>query len=154
MFVTTHALIGVLIAEQMPNHPVAAFVLSVAAHFLMDIIPHGDSKLYKGYISGAKARRAVAYVLVDALVALFVVLTLFNTKLVDHRLALTAGIVGGVLPGCLGGVYEILRVPVLKWFHRVHFFFHNLVTNKKGDLKLGTGIAMQFALVLILLAIV
>lgn len=154
MFVTTHALIGVLIAEQMPSYPVAAFALSMAAHFLMDIIPHGDSKLYKGYISGAKARRAVAYVLVDTLVALFLVLALFNTKFIDHRVALTAGIVGGVLPDFIVGLYEVLRIPGLKWFHRLHFFFHNLITNKKGDLKLGSGIAMQLVLVLLLLAII
>lgn len=154
MFVTTHALFGALIAEQMPTHPVAAFVLSIAAHFLMDIIPHGDSRLYKGYISGAKARRAVAYVLVDALVALFFVLFLFNTKFIDHRVAITAGIIGGVLPDFLVGVYEVLRIPGLKWFHRVHFFFHNLVTGKRGDLALSTGIAMQMVLLATILSII
>jgi hypothetical protein len=154
MFVTTHALVGALIAEQMPGHPVAAFALGVASHFLMDIIPHGDSRLYKGYISGAKARRAVAYVLIDSLVALFFVLFLFNTKFVDHRTAITAGIVGGVLPDFLVGVYEVLRIPGLKWFHRLHFFFHNLVSAKKGDLALSTGIAMQMVLLACILSVI
>lgn len=153
MFVTTHALIGALIAEQMPTHPIAAFALSIASHFLMDIIPHGDSRLYKGYISGAKARRAVAYVLVDALVALFFVLFLFNTKFIDHRVAITAGIVGGVLPDFLVGMYEVLRIPGLRWFHRVHFFFHNMISSKRGDLALSTGIAMQLILLVGILSI-
>jgi hypothetical protein len=146
MFVTTHALVGALIAEQMPTHPVLAFTLGIASHFLLDIIPHGDSRLYKGYISGAKARRAVAYVLIDSLVALFFVLFLFNTRFVDHRTAITAGIVGGVLPDFLVGIYEVLRVPGLKWVHRVHFFFHNMISDKRGDLALSTGIAMQLVL--------
>ena len=153
MFVTTHALVGALIAEQIPTHPVLAFTLGVAAHFLMDIIPHGDSRLYKGYISGAKARRAVAYVLIDTLIALFFVLFLFNTKFVDHRLAISAGVVGGVLPDFLVGVYEVLRIPGLKWFHRVHFFFHNLISAKRGDLSLPTGIAFQLVLLAGILSI-
>lgn len=146
MFVTTHALVGALIAEQIPTHPIVAFLLGLASHFLLDIIPHGDSRLYKGYISGAKARRAVAYVLIDALVALFFVLFLFNTKFVDHRTAITAGIVGGVLPDFLVGVYEVLRTPGLRWFHRVHFFFHNMISGTRGDLALSTGIAMQMVI--------
>ncbi len=154
MFVTTHALIGALIAEQMPNHPIAAFVLGMASHFLSDIIPHGDSKLYKGYISGAKARRAVAYVLVDALVALFFTLFLFNTKFVDHRFAISLGIAGSVLPDFLVGIYEVTRIPGLKWFHRLHFFFHNMVTSKKGDLALTSGIAMQMLLLAGLLSLI
>lgn len=143
MFITTHALIGALIGEQLPNSPVWAFAIGIASHFLTDIIPHGDSNLYKGYVSGARVKRALAYVTIDALVAMMFVLGLFNTEFVQHRLAISAGIVGSVLPDFLVALYEIFRVKKLRWFHRVHFFFHNMVTAKRGDIPLMAGVAMQ-----------
>jgi hypothetical protein len=152
MFITTHALIGALIAEQMPNHPVLAFVLAIAAHFLADAIPHGDSKLYRGYASHERVRRAVAYVMIDCLVAMFFVLGLFNSKFIDHRFAISCGVVGGVLPDFLVGLFEIFRLRQLRWIHRVHFYFHNLVVSKRGDVALKTGIAIQFSLLALVLS--
>ena len=69
-------------------------------------------------------------------------------------MAITAGIVGGVLPDFLVGVYEVLRIPGLKWFHRLHFFFHNMISSKRGDLALSTGIAMQMVLLVAILSII
>lgn len=151
MFITTHALIGALVAEQMPTHPYLAFFMGMVTHFLADIIPHGDSNLYKGYISGSKSkmRKAVAYVMLDGIVALFFVLFLFNTKFVEHRYAISLGIVGGVLPDLLVGLYEATQIQGLRWFHRVHFFFHNLISSRKGDIALHYGIAMQLVLLFV-----
>ncbi|MDO8617412.1 MAG: hypothetical protein Q7N87_00750 [Candidatus Uhrbacteria bacterium] len=143
MFITTHAALGALIAEQIPNHPIAAFVLGMASHFLSDIIPHGDLNLYKGFISGSKVKRAVAYVVVDGIAAIFFVMFIFNTKIFDHRLAISMGIAGGVLPDLLVAVYELFRVKGLSAFHRFHFFFHNLISGRHGDLPFASGSAMQ-----------
>jgi hypothetical protein len=150
MFITTHALIGALIGEQIPNSPVWAFALGVASHFLTDIIPHGDSNLYKGYVSGARVKRALAYVTIDALVAMMFVLGLFNTGFVEHRAAISTGIIGSVLPDLLVAMYEIFRVKKLRWLHRVHFFFHNMITGKRGDIPLVAGIAMQLVVLVFL----
>lgn len=151
MFITTHALIGALIAEQMPSHPYLAFVAGMASHFIADVIPHGDTDLYKGYISGSKSKvkRAIAFVMLDGIVALFFVLFLFNTKFVEHRLAISFGIAGAVLPDLLVGLYEATQLQGLRWFHRLHFFFHNLVTARKGDLAFRYGVAMQMVLLAI-----
>lgn len=146
MFITTHALVGALIGEQFPNAPAWAFVLAVASHFITDIIPHGDSKLYKGYVSGSKMRRAIAYVTVDTLVALLGVLAMFNTKFIDHRAAISMGILGGVLPDMLVAICELLRVKQLRWFYKLHFFFHNLIISRKGDIPLGVGMALQIVM--------
>jgi len=144
MFVTTHAALGALIAEQLfPNHPILAFFAGMASHFLTDIIPHGDTGLYKGYVSGSKVKRAVAYVVIDGIVAIFLVLFLFNTKVFDNRLAISMGIAGGVLPDLLVALYELFRVPGLRWFHRVHFFFHNMISGRRGDMTFPAGFAMQ-----------
>jgi hypothetical protein len=147
MLLITHAALGAVLAEIVPGHPMAAFALGMASHFLVDIIPHGDSKLYKGFISGAKKRRAIAYVTTDAIVTLFFVLFLFNTEFYTNRLTMTLGIIGGVLPDLLVGLYELARVPGLRWFHRVHFFFHNLISSRKGDIPLLPALGMQAAFI-------
>jgi hypothetical protein len=143
MFITTHAALGALAAEAIPTHPILAFFLGVATHLLSDIIPHGDSHLYKGFISGSKVKRALAYVTIDGIVALLFVLFLFNTHLFENRLAISMGIIGGVLPDLLVGLYEVTRMKGLRWVHRVHFYFHNLVSAKYGDLSFPSGFAMQ-----------
>ncbi len=148
MFLTTHALIGALVANQFPHHPLISFACGMASHFLTDIIPHGDSNLYKDYITGSKkkVRKALAYVMIDGVVAIYTVLFLLNAGLPSDKLTLTLGIAGGVLPDLLVGIYEVTRIPGLRWFHRVHFFFHNLVTSRKGDVAFRSGLAIQFSL--------
>lgn len=119
----------------------------------MDIIPHGDSGLYKGYISGSKkkVRKALAYVMLDGVASIYMILFLLNTNSSDDRLALTLGIAGGVLPDLLVGIYEVTRVRGLAWFHRLHFFFHNTITSRKGDVKMTTGLAIQLGLLALIL---
>jgi hypothetical protein len=143
MFITTHALIGALIGERLADTPALAFGLGLVSHFLADIIPHGDSNLYKGYVSGSKVKRAVAYVTVDTLVAMLFVMALFNTHLNEHRLAISLGIFGSVLPDLLVAMYQLFRVEKLRGFNKFHFFFHNLITSRKGDIPLSLGVVMQ-----------
>lgn len=154
MFLTTHALIGALVATQVPAHPWLAFGLGMFSHFLTDIIPHGDSNLYKDYITGSKkkVRKALAYVMIDGVIAIYTVLFLLNAGLPVDRLTLTLGIAGGVLPDLLVGLYEVTRVPGLQWFHRLHFFFHNLITSRKGDVALRSGLVIQFGLLVFICA--
>jgi hypothetical protein len=147
MFITTHALIGALVANAFPHHPAVSFGLGMASHFLTDIIPHGDSRLYKDYISGSKkkSRKALAYVLLDGVAAIYMVLFLLNIGSVPDQLTLSLGIAGGVLPDLLVGLYEVTRISGLRWFHRLHFFFHNFITSRKGDVAFHSGLAIQFS---------
>ncbi len=146
MFITTHAVIGALVGVEFASKPFIAFVVGLISHFLVDIIPHGDSSLYKGYVSGARVKRAIAYVTLDSLVGMLFVLGLFNTQFVEHRLAISMGIIGSVIPDLLVAIYEVFRIKELRWFHRLHFFFHNLITSKKGDIPMTAGIAMQLVI--------
>lgn len=151
MFITTHALIGALIGEQFANTPFLAFGLGLVSHFVADIIPHGDSGLYKDYTSGVKMKRAIAYVTLDGLVAILLVLSLFNTGLNAQRVGITAGILGSVLPDLLVAVYQLFRLKVLEPVSRFHFFFHTRITDKKGDIPFGAGVALQVFLTILLL---
>lgn len=150
MFITTHALIGALIGERFANAPFLAFGLGLVSHFVADIIPHGDSTLYKGYVSGSKVKRAIAYVTLDGLGAMLLVIGLFNTDLNAHRFAISMGVIGSVLPDVLVALYQLFHVQTLAAFNKFHFFFHNLITNKKGDIPLGLGIFMQVVVLIFL----
>jgi len=151
MFITTHAAMGALIGELLPTHPALAFFVAMAAHFAIDIVPHGDTGLYKEYIAGSKIKRAVAFVTVDGVIALLLVTYLFVHWWAVPERAIAFGITGGVLPDLLVGVYEVTHARALRWFHRLHFFFHNLISSRTGDVSLGAGLvveAMVFAIVL------
>lgn len=150
MFVITHAAIGALLGEYSAGHPAVAFSLGMASHFLTDIIPHGDTHLYKNYIAGTKVKRAVAYVLVDSIATIFFILFILNSGLVTDKFAVSMGIVGGVLPDFLVGLVELFNVRWLRWFHRLHFFFHNLVCSRKGDIPFSSGFAMQVVFLFVL----
>lgn len=150
MFITTHALIGALIGERFANTPFLAFGLGLVSHFVADIIPHGDSTLYKGYVSGSKVKRAIAYVTLDGLAAMLFVMGLFNTNLNEHRFAISLGILGSVLPDILVALYQLFHVQTLSAFNRFHLFFHNLITSKKGDIPLSLGIVMQLVVLVFL----
>ncbi|MFA6428925.1 MAG: hypothetical protein WCV84_00300 [Patescibacteria group bacterium] len=143
MFLTTHAAIGVLLAEAFPSHPLLAFFLGFGVHFLTDIIPHGDSLIYKGYVTGTKMKRAVAFVTIDGVICLCFTLLVVNTGMYENLRTTSWAIFGSVLPDLLIAVHEVTRNKVLKRFHRVHFFFHNLVTSKRGDIQYASGFAMQ-----------
>ena len=153
MFIITHAALGALIAQQVPEYPIAAFILGMASHFISDIIPHGDTHLYKDYISGRRVKSSIAYVTIDGVLTVLFVLFLFNLGLGDAKLAISLGIVGGVLPDLLVGVYEVFRVRGLSWFHRLHFFFHNMVS-EKHDMTFASGFAMQVLFLFGLLSLI
>lgn len=152
MFVITHAAIGALIGEYSAGHPAVAFSLGMVSHFLTDIIPHGDTHLYKNYVAGTKVKRAIAYAMIDAILTIFFVLFVFNSGLVTDKLTVSLGIVGGVLPDFLVALFEIFKFRWLLWFHRLHFFFHNLVCSRKGDMPFTSGFAMQIVFLVALLS--
>ncbi len=152
MFITTHAALGALVGELFPQHPITAFFLSIALHFLSDLVPHGDSEMYKGYVAGSKVKRAIAYVVIDSIIAILFVLVLFNTQVFESRLSVSLGVVGGVLPDMLVAIHEVTKARFLTWFHKLHFFFHNFFTNRFGDLTFPAGFAAQVLFLAALIA--
>lgn len=148
MLMSTHVVVGAALAVTLaPNHPELAFAFGVISHLVIDVIPHGDMNLYKGFQSGERVRRAVAYVGIDAVIAIILTIILLNQPLTEHaRNIVSWGIFGGVLPDLMVGMQEHLGMKFLYPFYRVHFFFHNLIA-KKWDVPLWLGIAGQVATV-------
>jgi hypothetical protein len=93
MFVTNHALAGVIIGRAMPRRPFSAFVIGVGSHLLLDTIPHWGCDM-NGTESSDRflqvARR-------DGLLGLatFAVMTLVTER--QFRAATLAAMAGSVL---------------------------------------------------------
>lgn len=158
MFITTHAAVGALVGGAVGN-PALGFVLGFISHFLLDMIPHGDEHMLDGYKSGTKIRRAVAYVTIDSTIAVYSILLILSNAPVHVHDAMKWGIIGGVLPDLLVGIYEITKVKWLRaytaWHHRNHH--HVIGKYRHGrDIPFKWGVAYQVvaAIVLLKLAVV
>ncbi len=145
MMLTTHVMVGATLALTLaPDRPWLAFVLGFVSHLLIDVIPHGDAEMYTKYQKGQQIRLALAYNAIDAVVAIVLIGILLNLPLGEmSRGIATLGIFGGVLPDLLAGLREVAKSRWLEAFHRIHFFFHDGVTKRWGDVPLWLGIGAQ-----------
>ncbi len=147
MTLTTHATLGAIIGHATGN-PVLAFIFGLISHFLIDMIPHGDTGLSDNFrVHKRRRKQAVAYVMVDAVVALFFVLLLANTRDIESVRTFSWGIAGGVLPDLLVGMYDLTKSPLLRWFNRLHFFFHDFFIRRRGDVPLYYALMAQVVLI-------
>ncbi len=159
MFVTTHAAIGALVGAVVPS-PTAAFSLGFLSHFLVDRIPHGDEHMLDGYKSGDKIKRAVAYVSIDAVIAMYVTLLILSNAPAHLHAAMKWGLIGSILPDLLVGVYEVTKIgPFFRRFTAYHHKNHHHWIGKyrKGkDIPFKWGVAYQVvaALVLVKIAVI
>ncbi len=154
MFLATHATVGAMIGRACPN-PLLAFILAFASHFLLDMIPHGDSHVYDDYTKGKRVRMAVSYTMIDAVITAYLVVGISQAHLFDDGFTVAAGIIGGLLPDLVIGLYEVTKARFLEPFHRFHFFMHNLIVRKQwlkhaGDFSFATGVSYQIVVLLLL----
>lgn len=163
MFLAVHAAVGA-IAGNAVQSPTAAFALGVASHFFTDMIPHGDEGMYEGYKSGTKVKRALAYVGADALATVVLISLFFIREDFFNPLAVAMGIVGGLLPDLLVGLFEIIKPKHRNWFNRALAKFHGfhmanhhfLIQHaRKGkDIPLRYGITMQLVVLTVLVRVI
>ena len=147
MTLTTHATLGAVIGHA-TGSPLLAFIFGFISHLLIDMIPHGDTGIADNFkVHKRRRKQAIAYVMVDAIVAIIFVLLLANTRDIESMRAYSWGIVGGVLPDLLVGIYEITKTRFLRWFNTFHFFFHDFFTKRKGDVPLYYAIMAQIVLI-------
>ncbi len=147
MTITTHAAMGAFIGK-LTGNPVLAFFIGMASHFLVDMIPHGDSGLADNFrVHKVKRKQAVTYTLIDAIIAIFFILILANTKDINSMRTFTWGIVGAVLPDLIVGIYDVTKSPLLKWFYKMHFYFHDYFLKRKGDVPLKYALIAQLVFI-------
>jgi len=147
MTLTTHAALGAVIGHA-AGDPALGFTLGFASHFLIDMIPHGDSGLADNYkIHKKNQKTALAFVAIDATAALFLVLVLANTRDIESVRAFSWGVAGSVLPDLIIGLYEVTKTKYLRWFNTLHFAFHDYFIKRKGDVPLYYAILAQIVLI-------
>ena len=142
MTATAHALVGGALAAAIKD-PVLGISLSLLSHPFLDMIPHGDARLYHHYKNGEKTRLAVYYVLVDAVGTVLLILTVFESRHFDSTRAMSFAFAGSLLPDFLVGLSEIVRMHWLKRFVSFHFFFHNYIVNRFKDFEFSSGVLFQ-----------
>jgi hypothetical protein len=152
MTLTAHAAMGAVIGEAVGN-PLLGFIIAIAVHFLVDIIPHGDNFISNNFrVLKRRRKLAVAYVSLDAIAAILFVLFIVNVRDVALIRPISMGIVGSILPDLLVGLYDITKSKYLRWIYKLHFVFHDILINRYGDVPLRYSLAAQMILVLILQA--
>jgi hypothetical protein len=159
MFLAVHALVGA-IAGNAVESPTVAFSLGFISHFFTDMIPHGDEHMYEGFKSGKKVSRALLYVGLDAVGTVILLILMFLKQDFFSPLNVAMGVLGGLLPDLLVGLFEVLKpkkrtwfARKLSWFHGFHMKNHHFLikhVRKEKDIPFRYGLAMQ-AIVLTLL---
>jgi len=147
MTLTTHATLGAVIGHAV-GIPYLAFIFGFISHFLIDMIPHGDTGLSDNFrVHKRRRKHVVAFVMIDAIIALFFVLLLANTRDIESMRTFSWGIVGSVLPDFLVGIYDITKTPLLRWFNKLHFYFHDFFVKRKGDVPLYYALMAQIVII-------
>lgn len=148
MFLTSHAAVGVLVAQQTTN-PWVAFFGSFLSHFILDFVPHGDEGIDEWLRE--RKRRMAFVVLLDVTGIGILTLALVNVVALPAFGLVTIGIIGSVLPDVLAVAIPVVReslarnwfVRVVDWFHRklllapffrTHKAFHEWIHNPWHDL--------------------
>ena len=136
MTLTTHAAIGAALGSTIGD-PALGFLLGLTSHLLVDMIPHGDNNLNDGYRKSNKKKAGVAYVTIDAILAILFLMSVISGRPDDiSNFAFSAAVTGSVLPDLLVGFKEIFpRNPLLKKIYKIHFFFHDFFSRNYGDTK-------------------
>lgn len=148
MTLTTHATLGALVGAAIGS-PLAAFLIGLLSHFLIDMIPHGDRELYTAHRTKRGQHRAYAFVTLDAICAIVVTAIIMASPVHAFGLSVALGILGSLTPDLLNGIYEAWRPRWLVRFNRFHFLFHNAISNRTGDVPLRYALLGQAVFVLI-----
>jgi hypothetical protein len=152
MTLTTHVAIGAGIGAVV-GEPALGFVLGAVSHFLVDMIPHGDTGLADRYYNNNEKLAPVAYATADGALAIILLMVFMAIK--PDNIANTpfaAAVIGSVLPDLMVGLADVLKKNrALKAYRKFHFFFHDYFSRRYGDVKLRYAIVAQAAFVLVII---
>lgn len=172
MFLTTHAAAGIFLAQAFPN-PLAVFGLSLASHFVLDFIPHGDETLYhdQEWKEQKKYRRVVYYNAIDVGLLAALSVWAYHYTPVDETGLMLLGILGAVIPDFLSYFFPVIHerfswLWIMRWLYtltkptgirylvRAQNWLHQALHHEiiRRDIPFRYGLALQVALVIGLLS--
>lgn len=153
MNLLVHTTAGVIVAQYTRN-PLLGFFYGLISHLILDLIPHGDSAMYKKYKNKEiSVKKAAAKTVLDAIISIVLAVIFFNVNLPSSDWILSWAIIGAVIPDVLIGLYEFMDPRAPKWLriiHKWHFKNHDLIA-KKFDLSLKHGLLFQTIVFLLLM---
>jgi hypothetical protein len=149
MILTTHAVAGAALGTFLPSHPVAAFVVGFASHFVLDAIPHVDYPIRSRSVDPkigapivfdrALLQDAIA-IGSDGLFGIMVSLLLFSS--LGNFWAVLMGAAGAILPDPLQFAYTRFPYEPLRTLQRFHLWAHS--KQKIGGIVLGISTQAAF----------
>ncbi len=136
---------GGLIGENVPT-PLVAAAVGIASHFILDTIPHGDSYLYYNYKEGKNVTKSLVYTVVDAVLAVIVLVYMLEIAPYPSRGTMVAAVIGAILPDFLVALAEIFPIKPLAWFAKTHMRIHDAVSIRIGHIRPRYGMIIQVTL--------
>jgi len=153
MYVATHVTMGALIGQNIPT-PGLAFLLGAVSHFMLDMVPHGDSKLYHNYKKGDAVTKSLIYVTIDSIFSIFLFIYLLEVAPYANRTTIIMGVFGSVVPDMLVALGEAFPIRPLLWFQRKHIAIHDSIVSRVGNVPLKLGIVLQCIILALAVALV
>ncbi len=128
MYLSVHALTGAALGQNIAS-PLWAFLWGFMLHFVMDLIPHGDGKMFLTYQKTGKKKGAVCMIFADVIITFFLI-SFFSAKdIIDLKISsVSYALIGSLLPDLIVALHELLNL--FPRFHRFHTFNHNYLAQK------------------------
>jgi glucan phosphoethanolaminetransferase (alkaline phosphatase superfamily) len=149
MFLTVHAASGIVIGQYMTN-PILAFIIGFILHYIIDMIPHGDTKVNSKYKNPIHIGTAALF---DFIILFFILISLLFAKVNLFKPSIITGMLGAMLPDILQGFYYIYRGKFFKKMQNIHNFFHDAIS-QKYEMSFILGIIFQLIILIILIFII
>lgn len=144
MTLSVHASVGMIIGKIIPN-PILAFFCSFVSHFVLDMVPHGDSHLVKKGPRDRRAmRQAIAFIMVDSIATTALVAIILGHRLITPTPGIIWGLVGNLVPDVLAGIQELLPTRILRRYHGFHSWNHHVLIQRFFH---GRDVRQRFAVV-------
>jgi hypothetical protein len=155
MTLSTHVAIGAAIGV-LVGQPVLGFALGLVSHFLVDMIPHGDTVLADRFFVHKDKMVPMIYTGVDIVLSLLLVALMVAIK-PEHvgNGTLLAAVAGSVFPDALVGIAKLWKTnTLLKAYDKFHFYFHDFFSRPYGDVSLRLALAAQAVFIIIVIKLI
>jgi hypothetical protein len=162
MFITSHILFSVLISQKMDS-PLEAFLFSLASHYILDLIPHGDESVGHWIKKKLTISRFIFTSTIDVAILCVIITLLFINKELPSPPVFMASVIGGVLPDVMCILNDLFAewqknisqkiikyaryFPVtiaFRYNKKLHNFIHHLIPVR---LSVKKGLVVQVILI-------
>ena len=175
MMLTVPALPGLTLSRLVPESVPLSFTLALLSHFVLDSIPHGDSRLNPwkhlwrlftvGFIDAACAVLVLTFFLITPIRQFYDLLNSCDTTEILCRIhiplsnpfVVVSAFIGALLPDFLEFIHKMIimrwkRDPLFGWFSRIHVFMHCLLRRRDVPPLVGAGIQLCTFAILVFVA--